>query len=198
MICFLWWRCHNGHNIGYEKNILSSVFSRLFPIDVACDNFFFCLCRVITLAYCFGKMVLVTPIMYEISLWSSAMKNALLCTSGLSAEDKVEERIHFALCHARLYLTLSYDDWDGKSTAANTFDISCCGGVSIDSLPAITFSVLATSDVVDCWLFPSARFLSNDPLSSDDMADWENDLMLGIGGGETNVDEGSLVLHNSW
>ena len=43
--------------------------------------------------------------------------------------------------------------------AANTFDISCWGGVSISSSPAITVYVLATSDVVGCWLFPSARFL---------------------------------------
>ena len=56
---------------------------------------------------------------------------------------------------------------------------------------------MATSDLVGCWLFPSSRFLSNDPLSSDDMVDWENHSLLGIGGGETNVDEGSFVLHNS-
>ena len=76
------------------------------------------------------------------------MDNALLCASGISPEDKIEERIPFALCHARLYLTVSYDDWDDKSAAANTFNISCGGGVSISPLPAITLSVLATSDVV--------------------------------------------------
>ena len=51
-----------------NKN-LSSVCFRLFPTDVAWDNFFFfCLCHVIALAYCFGEMVPVTAIMDEISL----------------------------------------------------------------------------------------------------------------------------------
>ena len=181
------------------KVFLSSVCFRLFPIDVACENIvFFCYCWVITLAYRFGKMMPVTTIMDEISLWFSAMDNALLCASGLSPEDKIEERIPFALCHARVYLTESYDYWDNKLAAANTFNISCGGGVYISSLTAINVSVLATSYVFGCWLFPSTRFLSNDPLSSDDMVYWKNDPMLGIGGGETNVDEGSFVLHNSW
>ena len=181
------------------KVFLSSVCFCLFPIDVACDNIcFFFSCQVITLAYRFGEMVPVTAKMGVISPWFSAMDNALLCASGLSLEDKIEERIYFALCHARLYLTVSYDDWDEKSAAANTFDISCGGGVSISSLPAINVYVLATSDVVGCWIFPSAWFLSNDPPSIDDMVDWENDSILGIGRGETNVDEGSFVLHNSW
>ena len=171
------------------KVFLSSFCFCLFPIDVACDNiFFFCLCRVITLAYRFGKMVPVTAKMDAISLWFSAMDNALLCASGIYPEDKIEKQIPFALWHARLYLNVSYDYWDDKSATANTFNISCGGGVSISSLPAITVSVLATYDVVVCWIFPSARFLSNDILSSDDMVDWENDSMLGIGGGETNVD----------
>ena len=161
MICFLCWRCHNGHNIGCDKSFLSSVCFLIFPTDVACDNIVFCSYRVITLAYRFGKMVPVTAIMYAISLWFSAMDNALLCASGLSPEDTIEERIPFALWHARLYLTVSYDDWDDKSAAANTFDISCRVGVSLSSLLAITVSVLDTSDVVGCWLFPSARFLSN-------------------------------------
>ena len=78
------------------------------------------------------------------------MDNYLPRASGLYPEDKIEERIPFALCHARLYLTVSYDDLDDKSAAANTFDISCDGGVSISSLPDITVSVLATSDVVGC------------------------------------------------
>ena len=78
------------------------------------------------------------------------MDNALLCASVLSPEDKIEERIPFALCHARLYLTVSYDDLDSKSAAANTFDIYCGGGVSISSLLAIAVSVLATYDVVGC------------------------------------------------
>ena len=155
MICFLWLRCHNVKNIGYDKSFLSSVCLRLFPIDVAWDNiFFFCSWRVITLAYRFGKMVPVTAIMNAISLLVSVMDNALLCASVLYPEDKIEERIPFALCHARLYLTVSYDDWDDKSAAENTFDISCGGGVSISSLPAITVYILDTSDVVGCWLFP--------------------------------------------
>ena len=68
--------------------------------------------------------------MDAISLWFSEMENALLHESGISPEDKIEEQITFALCHARLYLTESYDDWDDKSTAANIFDISCGGGRS--------------------------------------------------------------------
>ena len=71
---------------------------------------FFCLCRVIKLAYRFGKTVRVTAKMDAISLLFSAMDNALLCASGLSTEDKTEERIHLSLCHACLYLTVSYDD----------------------------------------------------------------------------------------
>ena len=78
-------------------------------------------------------MMPVTAIMNAISPWFSAMDNSLLYASGLSLEDKIEERITFALCHASLYLTVSYDDWDNKSAAANTFDISCVGEVSISS-----------------------------------------------------------------
>ena len=96
------------------------------------------------------------------------------------------------------YFTISCDDWDDKSATANTFVISCGGKSYIYSLPFVTVSVLSTSNVVGCWISPSARFLSHDPLSSDDILDWENDSMLGIGGVETNVDEGSFVLHNSW
>ena len=55
------------------------------------------------------------------------MDNSLLYASGLSPEDKIEERIPFALCHARLYLTVSYDDLGNKSAAANTFNIPCGG-----------------------------------------------------------------------
>ena len=51
------------------------------------------------------------------------MDNDLLCASGLSPEDKIEERIPFSLCDARLYLTESYDDLDDKSTAVKTLDI---------------------------------------------------------------------------
>ena len=163
MICFLCWRCHNGHIIGCDKSF--SVFSLFSLISNRCCmwQFFFGSCQVITFAYRFGKMVPFTAIMDAISLWFSAMDNALLCASGLYPKDKIEEWITFALCHARLYLTVSYDDWDDKSAAANTFDISCWGGVSISSLPSINVSVLATSDVVGCWLFPSAWFLSNNP-----------------------------------
>ena len=52
-----------------EKKFLSHVCFRLFPIDVASGGGdIFCSCRVITLAYCFGKMVPVTAIMDAISL----------------------------------------------------------------------------------------------------------------------------------
>ena len=94
-----------------KKVFLSSVCFLLFPTDVAWDNiFFFCSCRLITLAYCFGKMVPVTAIMDTISLLFSAMDNYILRVSGLYPEDKIEERITFALCHAGLYLTVSYYD----------------------------------------------------------------------------------------
>ena len=50
------------------KVYLSSVCFRLLPTDVAWDNmFFFCSCRVIALAYIFGKMAPVTAIMGAIS-----------------------------------------------------------------------------------------------------------------------------------
>ena len=92
------------------KVFLYSVCFRLFPIDIACENiFFYCSCWVITLAYRFDKMVPFTAIMDVISLLFIKMYNSLLCASRLSPEDKVEERIPFALCHARLYLTVSYD-----------------------------------------------------------------------------------------
>ena len=72
--------------------------------------------------------------MDAISLWFSAMDNSLIRASALPPEDKIEERIPFALCHARLYLTVSYDEWDYKSAAANTIDISSGGGGFIYSL----------------------------------------------------------------
>ena len=62
------------------------------------------------------------------------MDNDLLHVSGHSPADKIEERITFALIHARLYLSESDDERDEKSAAANTFDISCGGGGSISSL----------------------------------------------------------------
>ena len=81
------------------KTFLSSVcfrLFRLFPIDAACDNmFFFFSCQVITLAYRFDKMVPVTAIMDAISLWFSAIYNALLCASGLSPEDKNRRTNYF-------------------------------------------------------------------------------------------------------
>ena len=78
------------------------------------------------------------------------------------------------MCHARLYLFESDDEWDDKSAAENTLDISCGGGGYISSLSSITVSVLATSYLVCCWIFTVDRFLPNDPLSSDDMVDWDN------------------------
>ena len=65
------------------------------------------------------------------------MDNALLHVSGHSSADKIEERITFALSHARLYLAESDDERDDNSAAANTFDISCVGGGSSSSLSAI-------------------------------------------------------------
>ena len=126
------------------------------------------------------------------------MDNALLHASGYSPAGKINERITFALSHAHLYLADSDDEWDDKSAAANTFDISCGGVVSRSSLKAIAVYVLATSDSVCCWIFTSDRFLPNDPLSSDDMVDWDNGSMLGIEGGDTNIGESPIVLHNSW
>ena len=136
--------------------------------------------------------------MDEIYLWLSAMDNFLMHASGHFPEDKIEERINFALIHARLYIAESDDEWDNKSSAANTFNISCGGRGSRYSLKSITVSVSANSYVVCCWIFTSAWFLLNDPLPSDDKLDWDNDSMLGIEGGDTNIDEGSFVLHNSW
>ena len=94
------------------------------------------------------------------------------------------------MSHARLYLAGSDDERDDKSAATNKFDISCGGGGSSSSLSAITVSVLATYDVGCCWIFTPDQFLPNDPLSSDDTVDWDNDSILGIGGGDTNIDEG--------
>ena len=102
----------------------------------------------------------------------------------------------FVLSHACLYLSESDDKKDDKSAAVN--DISCGDGGYSSSLSAIDTYVLATSDVVCCWIFMSDRFLPNDPLSRDDMVDWDNVSMLGIGGGDTNIDEGLFVLHKPW
>ena len=78
------------------------------------------------------------------------MDNVLLHASGHSTADKIEERITFALIHARSYLDESDDEQDNKSAAANTFYISYGGGGSISSLSAINVSVSDTSDVVCC------------------------------------------------
>ena len=100
MIWFLWWRCHNGHNIGYDKSFSVFCFFRLLPTDVAWDNiFFFCSCRVISFAYCFGKMAPVTAIMDVISLWFSAMDNALLHASGHYPAEKTRITDYYLLEH---------------------------------------------------------------------------------------------------
>ena len=104
----------------------------------------------------------------------------------------------FDMIHLRVYLAESDDKQDDKSDAAKTLYISCGGGGSSSSLSSITITVSANSDVVGCWIFMSYLFLPNDPLPSDDVVDWDNDSMLGIGGGDTNIDEGPFVLHNSW
>ena len=126
------------------------------------------------------------------------MDDALLHASGHSPADKIEEHINLALIHVRLYLAESYDEWDDKYAAENAFYISCGGEGSSSLLSSITVSVSTNFDVICCWIFTSDMFLPNDPLPSDDMFDWDNDSMLGIGGGDTNIDEGSFVLHNSW
>ena len=59
------------------------------------------------------------------------MDDALLHASGNSQADKIEERITFALRHARLYLAESDDERDDKSAPANTLYIFCdVGGYS--------------------------------------------------------------------
>ena len=69
------------------------------------------------------------------------MDNALLHASGNFLEDKIEDRINFTLSHDRLYSAESDDERDDRSSAANTFDISCGDGVSSSSLSAIVVSV---------------------------------------------------------
>ena len=54
-------------------------------------------------------MAPVTAIMDAISLLLGAMDNDLLHASGHSPADKIEERVTFALSHARLYLFESDD-----------------------------------------------------------------------------------------
>ena len=67
-------------------------------------------CRVVALAYYFGEIAPVTAIMGGISLWFGAIYNSLLHASGYSPADKTEERITFALIHARLYVSESDDE----------------------------------------------------------------------------------------
>ena len=87
------------------KVFLSYVCFHLLPTDVAWDNiFFFYSCRVIALAYIFGKMAPVTAITYVIYLQFSAMDNSLLHAYGHYPADKIEERINFVLSYAHLYL----------------------------------------------------------------------------------------------
>ena len=80
----------------------------------------------------------------------SAIYNALLHASEYSLANKIEECIPFALIHERSYLAESDDEREYKSSAAKTFDLSCCGAGYSASLSAITVSVSATSDVVCC------------------------------------------------
>ena len=81
----------------------------LLPNDVVWDNnFLFCSCRVIALAYFLGKWRRSPIIMGGISLLFGAIDDAVLHTYGNSPEDKIEEWITFALSHARLYLSESY------------------------------------------------------------------------------------------
>ena len=126
------------------------------------------------------------------------MDNTLLHASGNYLADKKEHRITFALIHAHLYLSESDYERDNKSDAAKIFDRSCGAWGYISSLSAIFVSVSAASNVVCCWIFTSYLFIPNDPLYSDDMVDRYNYSMLVIGGGDTNIDEESFLLHNSW
>ena len=159
--------------------------------------FFFCSCRVIALAYLFEKIAPVTAIVDEISLWFSAMDNSLLHASENPPVDKIEERNNFSLSHERLNLSESDDEQDDKSAAAKK-SISCGNGGSRSSLSAINVSVSSTSHVVCCWIFTSSWSIPNDPRTSDNMVDWDNNSMLGIGRGDKNIYEGSFMLHNSW
>ena len=75
------------------------------------------------------------------------------------------------MSHVRSYLSESDDEQDNKSASENTFDRSCGDGGSSSSLSAITVSVSASSYAVHCLIFTSSLFLTNYPLSSDDMVD---------------------------
>ena len=58
----------------------------------------------------FGNMATVTAIIDKFYLCFSVMDNALLHASRNSPKDKIEECIHFALSHTRLYLAELYDE----------------------------------------------------------------------------------------
>ena len=167
---------------------LPSVFFSLLPTDVAWDNIFICSCWVIALAYYFGKLRRSPTIMGGEKLWSGTMDNALLHVSEHSLADEIEEWITFALSYVFLYLVESDGEKDDNSAAANTFYISCGGGVSISSLLAITVSVSTTSNLFRFWIFTSYLFIPTYSLPSDDIVDWDNDSILVIEGGDTNID----------
>ena len=132
------------------KTFLYYVCFCLLPTDVAWDNIVFLFVSGNCIRIFFGKMAPASAIIGTIYLCLSSMYNALLYASGHSPEDKIEERILFALIHAYLYLAESDDERDDKSVAANTFNISCDGGGYRYSLSAITVSVSATSEVICC------------------------------------------------
>ena len=79
----------------------------------------------------------ITAIMGTIYLRFNVMDIALLYACGHSPADKIEERITFALIHARLYSSESYDEQDDKSASTNTFDRSCGDGGLSSSLSVI-------------------------------------------------------------
>ena len=124
------------------------------------------------------------------------MDNDIIHASGNYQEYNIEYRITFALVHARLYSAESDDERDNKSAAEKKFDRSCGDGGYSSSLSSIFVSVSDTSDVVRCWILTSDIFITNYPLPSDDLVDWNNDSMLGIGGVYTIIDEGLFVLHS--
>ena len=88
--------------------------------------------------------------MGKISLLFNEMDNYLLHMSGHSPAFQIEDRINFALIHARLYSDESDDELDNKSAATNTLYRYCCDVGSRYSLSAIFISVSANSYVVCC------------------------------------------------
>ena len=63
-----------------------------------------------SIGICFGKIAPVTAKLDGISLYFSAMFNALLHASGHLPTDKIEERITLALSHVCLCLSESDDE----------------------------------------------------------------------------------------